>query len=179
VKSQRIYHNNVSAQKGKITGFLSNYEREEYLKNNFMKNYNSAKLNEINFPKVLLKFGHVHMQRGKTFLNVFTLGNFISEFAKSNAMNAFILTVYAINKKGEYWTLGDSSGYEPLANAGDVNKWIIIDMKPIRGYVHAGKVKGISKDLRDIIFGFDAVLLIGSASRGSFNWKKGLQEKPG
>ncbi|MEW6730872.1 MAG: hypothetical protein AB1489_06020 [Acidobacteriota bacterium] len=165
--SAQIYKNNIMAEAGQLTGYISNLEREENMKTLFMLEYRKAQAAGEALPKVLLKFGHYHSIRGKNLVNVFTLGNFVAELAKSNSMGSFHLTIYNNNTSGDYQGLADIAEYKPLASAAEGNL-TIIDLRPLRGYIHAGRVSGLNPELKSIIFGFDAVLLIKSVSGGTY-----------
>src|SRR5262245_41275946 len=51
------------------------------------------------------------------------------------------------------------------------DKWQIVDLRPLRGYVHDGSlsVKGAA---RETIFGFDLLLLMGGTDEGRTTWKQ-------
>jgi hypothetical protein len=166
--SARVYKNNRRAGEGQITGFDSNYEREENMKSLFMLEYRKAQSAGERSPKVLLKFGHYHSIRGRSWSNVLSLGNFVSEFAKSNGMDSFHLSLYINNASGKYGVLSSYSDFKPLADAAPHDKWTVIDLRPLRNYAHAGKLTGLNPEMRRIIFGFDAVLMIGGGSPGTY-----------
>ena len=44
-----------------------------------------------------------------------------------------------------------------------LDRWTIVDLRPLRGYLHAGKIR-VEPELRQMIFGFDAALLIGGGT---------------
>lgn len=167
-RSNRIYRNNRLAGQGQATGYESNREREENMKELFVDAYRRAQDAGDSLPKVLLKLGHYHLYRGRFRSNVYTLGNFVSEFAKSNGMQSFSMTTQLINEPGVFWTLGDYEEYKPVADVGDAHRWTIVDLRPLRGYAHAGHLEGLHPDLEQWIFAFDAVLLIGGGSPGTF-----------
>ncbi|HEX8638094.1 MAG TPA: hypothetical protein VF692_08535 [Pyrinomonadaceae bacterium] len=165
--SGRIYKNNILADK-ELTGYLSNYEREENMKSLFMREYRKAQAAGEKLPKVLLKLGHNHTIRGLNWTNLPTLGNFVSEFAKSNDMNSFNLAVYVNNAAGDYGVLSSNPDLKTLAEAAPKDKWTVIDLRQIRKYVSAGKSTGTNTEMKRIIFGFDAILVIGGGSRGTY-----------
>jgi hypothetical protein len=166
--SIRIYENNGLAGKGELAGYESSYEREENMKALFMHRYRQAQAaGEIN-PKVLLKLGHVHIIRGTNWFNIFSLGNFVSEFARSNNMNSFHLAMYSNNTIGDYAWIHEDEDYKPLAKVSSTTKWTVIDFRPLRKYAHAGRIEKLRPEMRRIIYGFDAALLIGSVSLGTF-----------
>lgn len=166
--SAQIYKNNIMAGKGELTGFISNYEREENMKWLFMLEYRKAQAAGESLPKVLLKFGHYHSIRGRNWSNVLSLGNFVSEFAKSNDMDSFHLAIYINNASGDYGVLASDADYKPFADVAPTDKWTVIDLRPLQKYVHTGKLTGLTPELRRVIFGFDAALIIGGGSLGTY-----------
>ncbi len=166
--SNEIYADHLGARRGELTGFQSSYKREENMKSLFVRQYRRSQAAGEALPKVLLKFGHAHAIRGAGWSTVLTLGNFVSEFAKSNGMESFHLAIYHNNKQGLYGVLSNSSAYKPLAEAVADEGWAIVDLETLRPRVFAGQVQGVNAQLSKMIFGFDAVLLIGQAQRGTF-----------
>lgn len=166
--SARIYKNNILAGKGELTGFQSNYEREENMKELFMLEYRRAQAAGDRLPKVLFKFGHYHSIAGRNWSNVLTLGNFASEFAKTNGLDSFHLALYVNNASGDYGVLSADSDYKAFAAIAPTDKWTVVDLRPLRAYLHAGRLAGVSSDMRRVIFGFDAALIIGGGSLGTY-----------
>jgi hypothetical protein len=166
--SIRIYENNSLAGRGQLTGYESSYEREENMKALFMHRYREAQASGELIPKVLLKLGHVHVIRGTNWFNIFSLGNFVSELAKSNNMNSFHLAMYSNNTSGDYAWIHEDEDYKPLAKVSSTDKWTVINFRPLRKYAHAGRIEKLRPEMRRIIFAFDAALLIGSVSPGTF-----------
>ena len=168
--SARVYRNNIAAEKGQLTGYDANLEREENMKALFMIEYRKAQKAGEPLPKVLLKLGHYHLIRGRSWSDILSLGNFIAEFAKSNGMDSFHLAVYNNNASGNYGVLGSSPDYKPLAEAVEKDKWTIVDLRPLREYAYAEKLVGLNPELRRVIYGFDAALLIGGGSPGTYRF---------
>ena len=134
----------------------------------FMYQYRKVQAAGELMPKVLLKLGHYHAIRGRSWSNVLSVGNFVSEFAKSNDMDSFHLALYINNASGDYGVLSSYPDYKPLADVAPTDKWTVIDLRPLQKYAHAGKLTGLNSEIRRIIFGFDAVLIIGGGSRGTY-----------
>jgi hypothetical protein len=167
--SNRIYTFNVAAGRGELTGYRANLDREQYQKRLFMENYRAAQRAGDSLPRVLLKFGSGHGARGLSRTNVYTLANFIDEFATANGTEFFNLVAWLVNKPGDYWSITEEKGYGPLGRAGSTNEWTIVDFRPMRPLAHAGRLRGLSTELRSAIFSYDAVLLIGSGTRGTYD----------
>lgn len=166
--SARVYQNFINGTQGKLPGFFENgREREENMKDLFMLNYRRAQSAGDRLPKVLLKFGHWHLYRGLYRANVTTLGNFVSEFARSNGMQSFQLATFVNNRPGGFRALPDDSWLKPLADAAPKDQWVVIDLRPLRDYTRVNGFQ-INPDLKQLILTFDAALMIGGESAATF-----------
>jgi hypothetical protein len=83
-------------------------------------------------------------------------------------MNSFHLAMYSNNTSGDYSWIHEDEDYKPLAKVSSTDKWTVIDFRPLRKYAHAGRIENLRPEMRRIIFAFDAALLIGSVSPGTF-----------
>ena len=166
--STRVYQNFYNGTKGKVPGYFENgREREENMKDLFMLEYREAQANGEALPKVLLKFGHWHIYRGMYRANVPTLGNFVSEFAKSNGLKSFQLAIFINNKQGGFRALAPDSWQKPLIDLTSEDKWTVIDLRPLRDYLRLDEIQA-NPELKQLILGFDAALVIGGVSPGTF-----------
>lgn len=75
-------------------GYINALVREEYMKTRFVEEYNNAYKKDKVLPKVILKFGHWHLFKGFSPNTILTTGNFVNDFAKSNGMDAFSLSIW-------------------------------------------------------------------------------------
>ncbi len=167
--SARVYGNNRKAGQGELTGLKSNVEREENMKRLFVDEYRQAQAAGDLLPKVLLKFGHYHIIRGRGWSNIHTLGNFVSEFAIANRKKALLIALYVNNESGDYSVMSSYPNYKVFADAAPADQWSVIDLRPLRKYAHAGKLEGGNPDFNRIVFGFDAALVIGGGTRGTYD----------
>jgi hypothetical protein len=166
--SNRIYVNDIAAGHGALTGYQANSERERLMKTQFMANFRRAQAAGDSLPRVLIKVGTVHGAMGLTPAAVSSLGTFVHELATANGMESFHLAAWLVNKPGTYWSLSESPGYELLAKQGSTEAWTIVDLRPLRPLLHAGRLAAVTPPLRTTITSYDAVLLIGSGRRGSY-----------
>ena len=118
-------------------------------------------------PKVLLKAGTNHAIRGRGWTDVLTVGNFVAELAKSNGLESFHLAIYLDNDSGDYGVLSSYPDYKPLADAALPESWTLIDLRSLRPLIHAGRITDLNTELKRVILGFDAALLIRGATRGT------------
>ena len=151
-----------------LSGYESSYLREENMKELFMRQYRIAQAAGEKTPKVLVKMGHYHIMRGINPTNVFTLGNFVSEFAKSNNLKSFVMAMWLNNASGYSDWMPKNESFKAMAKVAPTDKWTIIDFRPLRSYVSAGKVQDINDTMRQAILSYDAALVIGGGSPGTY-----------
>jgi len=161
--SNKVYNKNVRARNGELTGYDSNLEREEHLKARFMTEYKAAQKSGDRLPKVVLKLGHWHVYRGIYRGNVFTFGNFLSEFAVSNGKKTFFLSTALLGDPDEW---RNTKG--PWVDVVNPDKWTIIDFRPLRKYAHAKRIEDLSEGIKALLFRVDALLVIGNARPGTY-----------
>jgi hypothetical protein len=152
-------------------GYASNREREENMKDLFMRGYRRAVAVGEPMPRVLLKFGHWHLYRGRSPGSVLSLGNFVSQLAKSNGKQSFHLAVIINNPAGGFRAVKPDSWLKPLADAAPVGQWTVMDLRPVRDCWFAGKFK-LRPELKELILGFDAALMMAGATPGTYERTK-------
>lgn len=161
--------------------YEANDQRAQLMKKHFMRYYNEALREEKTPPKVLFKFGMNHMKRGRSFINVFDIGSFVPDLAFANGTKSFHLLVVGANgtqnaylpfvgneadKSKKYDVVKVFKDYasadvKPLiASAGEGKAWTVLDLRPLRPLLTNRKLGKIDKGLEELIYGFDAVLVI-------------------
>jgi len=170
--SNRVYNKNVRARNGELTGYDSNLEREEHMKERFMTEYKAVQKTGDRLPKVVLKLGHWHVYRGIYRGNIFTFGNFLSEFAISNGKKTFFLSTALLDDPDEW---RNTKG--PWVDVVNPDKWTIIDFRPLRKYAHAKRIEDLSEGIKGLLFRVDALLVIGNARPGTYNLTKDRNQK--
>ena len=161
--------------------YEANNQRAQLIKSHFMRYYNEALREEKSPPKVLFKFGMNHMMRGRNFINVFDVGSLVPHLAFTNGSKSFHLLVMGANgtqnaylpfvgneadKNKKYdvvKTLKDyaSADVKPLiASAAEDKSWVVIDLRPLHPLLTNRKLGKIDKGLEELIWGYDAVLII-------------------
>ncbi len=167
-------------------GYESNQQRALLMKEHFMNYYEQAAKKE-KMPKVLFKFGANHMTRGRNSINVFDIGNFASELANSNGLKSFHLLVVATSgTQNSYlpFLANDADKQKPidankdsfmgishLLEIGDKGEWTIVDLRPLRPLIHSGRIKDLPDGFKDLVFSYDAVLLIPNVKASThFDW---------
>lgn len=159
--------------------YESNLQRAQLMKRNFMSYYNAA-LKTERAPRVLFKFGAAHVYRGRNYVNVFDLGNMVSELASSNGASSFhVLVVAASGSLNKYLPfvgneaekrrkLDPAQMYSyadvrPLVGLAGASSWQIIDLRPLRPLVQNGKLDNLPRGFANLIYSFDSVLLVAEA----------------
>jgi hypothetical protein len=149
---------------GSSEGLSANQHREDGFKSGFEYYYRRATTPEDSTPRVVFRFGHVHMGRLAN-RRYGSLGHYLSRLAEDDDTGSFHLNLQLINRPGHYWSLTEYPEYEPLANVGDPDRWILVDLRPARAALRAEQFPPHDK-LARLILDFDAVLLLGGASKG-------------
>lgn len=128
-------------------------------------------------PRVMLKFGANHMMRGRTFTNVFDLGNLAFELSTAAGSSSFHVLVMGdpesetANFDAE--TFGFTSGppratpwAAPLAESAlpAEEGWTVYDLRPLRPLVDRGKAGDVPARLEQAIFAFDAAVVLSGST---------------
>lgn len=150
---------------GTPRGLLNNTVREELMKRVFMRNYRMAEAADQSQPKVVVKGGSYHTLRGLSDNGVYTLGNFLHEFAIANGSGAVSVQVLALR---EWWPTYDKMDpvYRALLPSGTMDRGTLVDLRPLRAHFHAGEWFGLqgmeARKLRQLVFGMDFALFMPS-----------------
>lgn len=173
--SAEIYQKNSV---GKI--YENNLQRSRFLKQRFMEFYEQA-LKTEKTPKVFFKFGAGHVVRGRNYVNVFDVGSLASEIADANKMNSFHILILATDgvqnkyfpfagneadkrKKIDPARVYSYSDFSPFISLAEPQNWKVIDLRQFRPIVGTKKLNNPPNGFTDLIFNFDAVLLVGNAT---------------
>ncbi len=157
-------------------GYRSNARRAALMQQHFNAFYRKAVVAGEPTPGVMLKFGANHMMRGRTFVDVFDLGTFLPDLASHNGSAVCQVLLLAqkghvnayrpfskdeTDKRSPYEPNADALSFDPtpLFAAADPNSWTLLDLRPIRPLLSAGKIKA-DDTLSRIIWGYDAVIVI-------------------
>ena len=178
-ESAEIYQKNA---RGEI--YANNLQRSQLLKRNFMAFYNAA-LQSGPPPKVFFKFGAGHVMRGRNYINVFDLGNFVAELAESQGATSFHVLVVAAggtyNKffpfvgneadKRKPFVPANVYGYADLqafVSLAATPGWQVVDLRPLRARIGTRALPVLPRGILDILIGFDAVVLVDEAHPATF-----------
>lgn len=156
-------------------GYESNRRRAEMMKRYFWDYYEAAKKNTAK-PKVIFKFGANHMYRGANGLNVFDIGNFVSELASQERTGSFHVYVLAQSGTQNRFTPFSSDqdknkavappeyfhpiDFDALLSGSSQNEWSILDLRPLRHELFSKRLKGLPAELEKLIWSYDALLVM-------------------
>ena len=157
--------------------YYNNLVREQYMKKLFSWNYNAAYAKEKKAPKVLFKYGQLHLYKGLNPLNILSLGNFISEFANSSGTSSFSIYMQVHRDTSSKAAIKDFANLAfllPFANLSATNNWTLIDLRPLRPFYRIGALNDLIDknqilNFRTLIFGYDCLLLFGNGKRATFS----------
>jgi hypothetical protein len=131
--------------------------REDLIKRNFLKNYQSDSAH-----KILLRFGRNHLHYGFDERGISTLGNFIAEFSISKNLRCFNVATFAVG--GECRLLGntfnadersDDIAFEFLFNQSKYDA-TLFDLRPLRVFLHSIVGKDRSELQRRLLYWADS-----------------------
>ena len=183
--SWEIYQKNFTGR-----GFDSNQQRADLMKRHLMQYYDRARAIEKAPPKAVFKFGAYHMKRGRSFINVYDVGNLVSELAAANGSRSFhVLAVAAKGTQNTYLPFVgvdadrqkaydavaafDFMDVKPLVGAALGGSWTLVDLRPVRPLLAARKLGALDRGLEETIWGYDAVVVIPESHASTlFEWTR-------
>lgn len=140
----------------------SGLRREQNMKALFTRFYRQAQAESGRAPRVLVKSGHVHLNRGLGPGNeVFTLGNFLSEVAAFQGGHS--LHLYLVLN----WPDLPESFLAPFVRHLAPGRDILFDLRPLQPWAAHGQIPGLDARLRRVIVGYDALIVLSDTTRGS------------
>jgi hypothetical protein len=166
--SREIYLKNLSG-----AGYASNRQRAILMKEAFARRYGQESRDGTH-PKVLLKFGSVHMYRGINPLRNNDLGNFVAELAEGQgtaslhivvmgakgAEVSFVAPGQPFREEKFDLTKGEDASYaylKPLLENQLPEGWTLFDFRGLRGRAAFGRV---DEKLERFMIGYDVAIII-------------------
>ncbi|MGH9863461.1 MAG: hypothetical protein ACRD35_08565 [Candidatus Acidiferrales bacterium] len=157
VASNRIYSH---FREGRY--YQNNSEREQYMKKVFLDEYRSALSRDGHVPRVIVKAGHWHALRGMNPGGVFSLGNFLSEFALTNGLESYVVSTCVHGPEGHWRGIRDSEALKIFAETSDPHRFTLVDLRALRPQLRG--LRGvIPAETRELFFKADALLVLGNA----------------
>ena len=156
---------------GEPWGLQANARREQLMKSRFLARYRWAVAGGEAEPRAIAKMGQWHIRRGSNPGNTPTLGSFLVEVARFHDRQALSINIQPVNRLGRHWSITDYDDYDLFREVADPDRWRLVDLRPLRGYVHSRALR-VPADLRTMIFGFDLLLLLGGTDPGRATWQE-------
>lgn len=123
----------------------------------YLKHLVLEKLPEWKDKKNLFKFGANHMPKGESLMEVFDIGNLVSNIEEANYRKS--LHIMLIGKE-EGETLADLNEYKPFLTVVKDDNWYAYDLRPLKQAISKKKLKVEDLDLERIIKGYDYLVFI-------------------
>jgi hypothetical protein len=140
----------------------SGLRREQNMKTLFAGFYRAAQAESGRAPRVLVKSGHVHLNRGIGPNNeVFTLGNHLSELATFQGGHSLHLYVLL-----NWPDLGEGF-FAPFARRLAPGQDVVFDLRPLQAWAAQGQIADLDPRLRRVLMGYDALIILNDMTRGS------------
>jgi hypothetical protein len=162
-------------------GLDNNFERVALMRENFLRAYAAAKARKGAPPRVLMKFGAVHLSRSTTPMSTFDLGMLVEGMAAENGLRALHIAYLPLGGEGLGIAPSDSGWFATGKVEGDDLRRALlaaeVDLAPVdAGPGHfliplAPVVRALgNKGLRDLdpmsramVLGYDYLVTTGSA----------------
>ena len=139
--------------------FLNNRDRIDLMKRHFADRLRA----DGSEPRVLMKFGSVHMSRGYSAMAQLDVGNFAAEAAVLRGGRSFHLNVFArrsVALDGSVQDFEASSPHlRPFFDALEGTA-TVFDLRELRPFLSSDSAKRTHPELHDLAFRFDALLLV-------------------
>lgn len=165
----------------KNQAYASNERRAKLMKAQFTNYYRHAEKQDETPPRVMFKLGANHTNRGASPLNIFDIGNFVSEFADMKGQTSFhLLVITREGTQNAYTPFSKDEGDKklPFSNPTSFNRsdctalfsaletkeWTLVDTRPLRSAIFKKQLKELDGSILRLIFGFDALLVIPEAT---------------
>lgn len=150
--------------------FQSNAIRADFMKASFVRQWRAASPK----PRILFKFGGGHLVRGRSFTEVYDIGNLLAETATLEGGTSFHLLVVPLNggrqaamNPGANFAYEDvpvstieEMGIEALAELALPTGSTLVDLRPLRRFMSAGVTAKTDARLARVVHGYDAILLV-------------------
>jgi len=123
----------------------------------YLKHLILEKLPEWKDKKNLFKYGANHMPKGESLMEVFDIGNLVSNIEEANYRKSLHIMIIG---KGEGETLADLDEYKPFLTVVKDDNWYTYDLRPLKQAISKKKLKVEDLTLERIIKGYDYLVFI-------------------
>ncbi len=162
-RSSLIYAHNWA---GRI--YANNFDRETLIKEIFTERWRTALRRDGTPPKVVVKLGSSHLGRLGNVARVPSLGSYLSGLAGSTGGATFHLAVFA--SAGDLAISTDYPSMQALSAHLAKDVPAVLDLRRLREPALAGEFGELDPWLESLVFGYDAVLFLGTATPITNKW---------
>lgn len=141
--------------------------RADYMKQQFVKSYKEAS-NTEKLPKILIKMGALHTQKGITSNGVYDIGNTVSELATFNGtkdLNIAFMFRYLEDDEEPSGFIDNSEGDSNwlkerrcIMQQGKKDKWVVVDLRPLKEDIINRKIVAYQAIVK-MIFDVDLIVI--------------------
>lgn len=135
----------------------------------YMKHLVLEKLPEWKDKKNLFKFGANHMPKGESLMEVFDIGNLVSNIEEANYRKSLHIMLIG---KAEGETLADLDQYKSFLTVVKDDNWYAYDLRPLKQAISKKKLKVEDLELERIIKGYDYLVFIPNLTKTPKRGKK-------
>lgn len=154
------------------SGYEANLARETYMKRNFLEQFDDAQRRTGRSPKVFMKFGGYHAQKGFSGTNVPALGNFLYEWGLSHDHDLVNVMVECVGGLARNPQTQETMPCEPyfskdalLSKLPKPNRLTLLDLRPLRKQLR--RLPDLDQESKQVILSFDYYLAIKDVTPGT------------
>jgi len=135
----------------------------------YIKHLVLEKLPEWKDKKNLFKFGANHMPKGESLMEVFDIGNLVSNIEEANYRKSLHIMVMG---KEEGQTLADLDEYKSFLTVVKDDNWYAYDLRPLKLAISKKKLTVADLEMERIIKGYDYLVFIPNVTKTPKTGKK-------
>ena len=147
----------------------NNRTRIAYFKSNFDENYSRVAETD-SLPKVILKMGSYHSGRERSPLDYYDMGNHLQNLADSLGTQS--LHIRFLNRYIDGEDMMENENYSSSRNfmsVGEMDRWAMIDVRPLRQRLEDGTLVANDFETREII-NYDLIVIMPNDRRVEKHW---------
>ena len=154
------------------SGYDANLMRETYMKHNFVRQFAEAERRTGKTPKVFMKFGGYHAQKGFSGTDMPALANFIYEWGLARQLPMVNVMVECVGGLARNPQTGQTMPCEPyfskdalLSKMPKADRLTLVDLRPLRKQLR--RLPDLDQESRQVILSFDYYLAIKDVKPGT------------
>jgi len=153
-KSTRIYQAK--------TAFEQNDSRLALFRENFNYNFKKEMARTGKPPKVLLKMGSMHSGRGRSRLNYYDIGNYLSELAQfyDGRSHHILMLAFVFESDKDIILTEDAPFYSHLLAGAATDKTWMVDFESARKELRQSHLKALGSEATNLLFSYDNLVMV-------------------